>query len=818
MIRYRERHTLRIFIQGACAEKNDEIMSNIPTIPGLERRREDYGLITGRAHYVDDVRLPERPAPLLMAVVRSPYAHATIDALRLEEVRALPGVVAAFSGAELANDLPPLEVVPMPGLKKPERHPLAVGKARYVGDPVAVILAEDRYSAEDALLLAEVDYTPLPVVVDVEKALAPEAPLLYDEFGTNEAFVSHLRAGDIDAVFQKANRTTTLRLVNQRIAPGSLEPRVCLFDYDAQSGRLSAWLSSQSIYRARETLARYLDIERKRVHVHNAEVGGGFGAKNAFLGEELVAARLAMRLGRPIKWLETRSENLQAQSHARGQLNYIEAAFMNDGRLLGLKVRSFADLGAFLAQITAMIPSRTPSMLIGPYHIEAVESEVIGVYTNKVPTTAYRGAGRPEATYILERTIEQVARELDLDPAEVRRRNFIPPDAFPLTTVTGLDYDSGNYALALDRLLELADYKGWRQQQRARRETGDAHLLGIGISTFTEASGGSVVFRGMPQESATVRIRANGTILVMSGVSHNGQGHFTAFAQIAAGVLAVPAGQVEVRMNDTDLPAFSVGTFGSRITQSGASAVLLAAEAVREKALHVAGRILEASPADLVLENGQVMVQGVPSRAVALGELACLVEDQPELIEHEQPNPVNGVAIEGLAAWRDFSPSGTAFASGAHLAVVEVDATTGAVQVLSYVAVDDCGKVLNHYLVEAQIHGSLAQGIGQALYEEVIYDEEGQLHTGTLLDYTLPIATQVPDFVTDLVETPSPTNPLGAKGVGESGCIGAPPTIVNAVLDALAPLGMKTIDMPLKPEKVWASIRNTRQANFSVST
>ncbi len=787
-------------------------MSELSLPPGLERRKEDYGLITGQAHFVDDLRPPEgRPPALYMAVVRSPYAHAEIEQIQLDAALALPGVIAALEGAELVSSMRTLDFIPLPGLQKTERRPLAVGRVRYVGDPVAVVLAESLYAAVDARDHVEIDYAPLPAVTDLEAALAPAALLLYEQFGSNVAFTTQSGGGDISTAFEHADRIIRLRVVNQRLAPSSIEPRVCMFDYDLASGELTAWMSSQAIYRARDTLAAFLNLDPGHIRVHNAEVGGAFGAKNALLGEEIIAAALAIRYGRPVKWIESRSENLQAQTQGRGEVNYIEAAVKNDGRLLGLKVRSIADLGAFLFGVSAMIAQRMPSFLSGPYQIQAVDSQVAGVFTNKVPTAPYRGAGRPEAAYILERTMDRIAHELNLDPAEVRCRNFIPKEAFPYTTVTGVKYDSGNYAAALDRALELADYTGFRAKQRELRETESLTWLGIGLSSFIELTGDSFTLPGAPRESATVRIRRDGSILVQSGVAHNGQGHFTAFAQIAASILDLPGTQVEVRMNDTDLPGFSIGTFGSRVMQVAGSAVLLAAESVREKALQVAARVLEVAPVDLVMEKGQVIVRGVPTRSIELGELARLVEEQPELIEREPSNPANGAPIEGLAAWRDFAPPGPAYASGTHVAVVEVDSETGEVHILKYVAVDDCGRVLNHYLAEAQIHGALAQGIGQALYEEVIYDPDGQLLTGTLLDYPLPIAKQMPDFVTDLVETPSPLNPLGVKGVGEAGCIGAPPAIVNAVLDALAPLGIKSIDMPLKPEKVRALIQDAQR-------
>lgn len=781
-----------------------------PVQTTLARRSEDYRSITGRAHYVDDFKpAPGRSPALHMLVVRSPYAHAKIVSMQLEAARAYPGVVAAYAGAELVNNMPTLATIPVPGLHKPERRPLAVGRVRYVGDPVAVILAESLASAEDARELVEIDYEVLPAVIDPEKALEADAPLLYEEFGSNIAFSQTTSGGDIAAAFEQTERVVCLRLVNQRLAPSSLEPRACFFDFDGARGELSAWMSSQAVYRARETLATFLHLDPRHIKVSNADVGGAFGAKNALLGEEIIAALLAVRLARPVKWIEQRNENLQAQSQGRGQINYIEAAVRNDGKLLGLRVRSLADLGAFLTFATAMVPVRMSSMLAGPYQVQAVESQMIGVFTNKATTAPYRGAGRPEAAYILERTMDAIARELALDPAEVRRRNFIPPQAFPHTTVTGAVYDSGAYQAALERALTLANYAEWRARQRAYREQGNAKLLGIGLATFIELSGDPTpsATSSTPREAATVRVQTDGSILVQSGVSHNGQGHFTAFAQIAATSLNHPAAHVEVRMNDSSLPAYSIGTYGSRTTQIAGSAVLLAAEAVKVKALQLAAHVLEAAPADLVLENGRISVRGFPARAVSLGKLAHMVEGQPDLIEHEQPNPANGTPIEGLAAWRDFSSPGSTYASGTHLAVVEVDPETGELQILTYVAVDDCGRVLNHYLVDAQVHGALAQGIGQALYEEVLYDEDGQLLSGTLMDYALPNASMLPTFVTDFIESPSPYNPLGAKGAGESGCIGAPPAIVNAVLDALAPLGIETLDMPLKPEKIWTRVQ-----------
>lgn len=793
-------------------------MKETPVPAGLERRKEDYGLITGQSRYVDDLKSPQqRPAVLHMIMVRSPYAHAKIKDINLEAARALPGVVAAFSGAELVSGLPILELITsLPGLKIPQRQPLALDRVRYVGDPVAVVLAESRSIAEDARDLVEVEYDVLPAVIDAEAALAPDAPLLYEEFGSNIAIQIPSGGGDIEAAFKQADQVVRLRVVNQRVAPSSLEGRACLFDFNAATGQLSAWISSQTIYQAHRALARSLGLDQSKIRVYAPQVGGAFGAKVGISGEEVVAALLAVKCERPVKWVEDRSENLQAQTHGRGQVNYIEAAVQKDGRLLGLRVRTVADFGAFLAYTTPLSPNTTARMLNGPYQIQALDYQALGVFTNTVPTAAYRGAGRPEATYLLERTMDAIAHELHLDAADVRRRNLITPDAFPYRTVHGAVYDSGNYQAALERVLELADYAGWRAKQQERRKAQSSSLLGIGLSTFVEISGGpfGAVAPGIPQDAAMVRIRRDGTILVQSGVVHNGQGYLTAFAQIAAQTFQLPGTQVEVQMNDTGLPAYSIGTFGSRTVQIGGTAVLLAAQAAREKALHVAAQLLEAAPTDLEMADGQVSVRGVPGRTIRLGDLARQVEEQPDLIDHEPPNLFNGAQIEGLAAWREFSPAAPTFSSGAHVAIVEVETETGEIHILNYVAVDDCGRVLNSYLAEAQVHGGVAQGIGQALYEEVVYDERGQPLSGTLMDYALPIAGQIPHFVVDAIETPSPVNPLGAKGSGEAGCIGGPPTIVNAVLDALAPLGIKYIDMPLRQERVWTLVQAAREGTL----
>ncbi len=732
---------------------------------GSEKRREDPGLITGQTRFVDDIRLArERPAMLHMVVVRSPYAHARIEKIAAESARAQPGVVDVITSRDLVGKLKPLESMVLPGMKHAPRLLLASEKVRFIGDPVAVILAENRYAAVDARELLDIEYTALEAVTDLEEAARPGSPLLYEELGTNIALSVSKRSGDVDGVFARAERITRLRLVNQRLAPSSLENRACLFDYDTRSGEFYAWVSSQGLFRLKATLARALDLPPERVHVYNAAVGGAFGAKNALLGEELLAAWLALRHGCPVKWMEDRSENLQAQSQGRGQLNELEVAFQNDGTLLGFKVHTMGDLGGFAGGMGAVLPARSNDMLIGPYQVAAVESEAEGIYTNKPPTSAYRGAGRPEATYMLERAMDRIARELDMDPAEVRRKNFIDPGAFPYRTVTGLLYDSGNYPALLDRLLELGEYSAWRARQRERRARGGSRLLGLGLATFTELSGGEIPGPpGAPREAALVRVRPGGTILAQSGVAHNGQGHFTLFARITAGVFSVPIEQVEVEMNNADLPVYGIGTFGSRVTQVGASVVLLAAEAAREKALRAAAHVLEVAYADLELVDGKIAVRGVPGRALELGELARLVEERPELLAGETSEEERRRGVDGLAAWRDFSPNGAAWSSGAHLAVVEVDSETGNVEILRYVAIDDCGRVLNHELAEAQLHGALAQGIGQALFEEMVYDQDGQLLSGTLMDYALPLAKNCPRLSATSLKRPRPPTRWASK-------------------------------------------------------
>jgi carbon-monoxide dehydrogenase large subunit len=569
---------------------------------------------------------------------------------------------------------------------------------------------------------------------------------------------------------------------------------------------MEAWASTQAVFRVRDAMVRNLKLDPKNVRARVADVGGGFGSKTGFVGEEIICGWLAYKHGRAVKWLESRSENMLTSPHGRGQINYITAAVKNDGKLLGIKVHTVADLGAFLAGATAMVPTGTPRMLNGVYAMDAITTTVLGSLNNKVPTSAYRGAGRPEAAYILERTMDRIAAELELDPAEVRFKNFIPPENFPYSALTGIQYDSGNYAEALSKALELANYEQWRQEQLRRRELLDTpegrFQIGIGISTYLEIAGGAGSGMGMPSESATVRVLPNGKLLVQSGVAHNGQGHYTLFAQIAAGIMNMPIDMIEVEMGDTALPAYGIGTFGSRTTVVAGSAVYLATEAVKNEVLKTAAILLEAAEVDLILKDGYISVRGVPGKGMSLTDLV-----ESEMVDYETL----------FNQHRSFDPPGATFPSGAHIAVLEIDTETGELQILKYVAVDDCGNVVNPLLAEGQVHGSLVQGVSQALYEETVYDENGQLISGTLMDYTLPTALEMPNFETAFVETSSPTNPLGAKGIGESGCTGAPGAIVNAAIDALAPLGVKELDMPLRPEKLWKAVQASRNGELTPS-
>ena len=788
------------------------------------KRTEDPRLIRGLAHYVDDVVLP---GTLHVVFVRSIYAHAKINSIDTSAALAVPGVVAVYTGRDIAEKIGPVPCASaLPQLKVPDHRVLATNKVYFVGHPIAAIVATDRYAARDAVDLVMVDYEDLPVVTDVEEAAAG-GPVIHENFSDNIAYKLTAGEGDIDAAFASAERTVKQRILHRRLAPIAMEPRGVLARYFPGEEELTLWSSTQIPHLMRTQVALMIGIPENKLRVITPEVGGGFGSKLNVYGEEALLAWISMQLGKPVKWIETRRENMQATIHGRGQLGDIEVAFKNDGTLTGLRYNVFADLGAYHQLLTPAIPTLTGLMLSGAYKIPAIQINITGCFTNKMATDAYRGAGRPEATYVVERALDLVAAELGADPIEVRRKNFPKPDEFPFHTATGLDYDSGDYEAALNKAQGIAGYAQLREEQRKAREEG--RLIGIGVSTYVEicALGPSQAMPAGGWESATVRIEPTGKVTILTGTSPHGQGQETSFAQIAADQLGVNLNDVTVIHGDTSVVQYGMGTFGSRATAVGGTAVYVAIQKLKEKANKIACHMLQADASCVSFEGGKYSVPqaaaaaaGTSDPVVPVGEAPAGALPEPET-EGRSSLTIQEIALAahiakdlppdtepGLSATYFFEPKNFTFPFGTHIAVVEVDRETGDIKFLRYVAVDDCGKVINPMLVDGQVHGGIVQSIGQALYEEVVYDEQGQLLTGTLMDYALPRASHVPEFELDRTETPSPVNPLGVKGVGEAGTIGATPAIVNAVVDALSPFGVRHLDMPIKPENVWRIINN----------
>ena len=744
------------------------------------RRREDPRLITGAGRYVDNLR-PEQC--LHLAFVRSALAHATIRAVDIAAAAAAPGVVAVFTAADLG--LPArvgFQTVP----EAFARPPLAVGRVRFVGEPVALVVADSPQAAADAAQLVGLDLEPLEVVVDGEAARHAGSILLFPAHGSNVA--GHFAPrGDSD-ILADAEVTIRGRFVNQRLAPVPMEPEAILVVPEA--GRLTVWATSQTPFGLREAIASSLGMADSEIRVVVGDMGGGFGAKAGARPELIVVAAVARKLARPVKWIETRSENLVGMTHGRGQVQYVELGATRDGRLVGLRARVVADVGAYPG-IASFLPFLTGQMSSGVYAIPAIDYEAHSVVTNTTPLGAYRGAGRPEAAAMVERAMDMLAAELDIDPVELRRRNLIPPDRFPHTTAGGATYDSGEYERALDKLLEISGYRDLRAEQARRREHGDRLQLGIGLSVYVE-----VTAVGIGPEWGAVRIEADGTATVLCGTTSFGQGHETSLAQIAAEQLGLPLDSVRLIHSDTDAVERGTGTVGSRSMQHGGSAVHQAAREVRHKARDLASHLLEASPDDIVFLAGTVGVAGVPERSLSWASLAAAAVNREMLPDGMEP---------GLAAETDFAGDGS-YPFGAHCAVVEVDVETGDARLTRFFAVDDCGRIINPLLAEGQVHGGIAQGVGQALLEEVVFDDQGSPRTASLLDYLIPSIGEIPQVVTATTETLSPNNPLGAKGVGESGTIGSTPAVQNAVVDALSHLGIRHIDMPLTPERVWAAL------------
>jgi aerobic carbon-monoxide dehydrogenase large subunit len=749
-------------------------------------RSEDRALLTGAARYLDDV--PHEGA-LHGVFVRSPVAHALIQSVDVDEARAMPGVVGVFVAADMGGlRMPPVEDSP----ETFARPLLAIDRVRFVGEPVAVVVAQTRAQAMDAADAVSVDYEMLAPVIDPETALEPDAPILFRAHGSNLAFRVDDVADDPNAL-EGAEVIVRGRFVNQRVAPVPMESNGALAIAGVAPGQASItlWASVQAPHDTRRVVSRVLGLDSAQVRVRTATVGGGFGGKIPTYPEHVAIAWLARHLGGAVRWSESRTENMVAMTHGRGQVQHVELGAAADGRLLGLRVNVIQDIGAYASE-AATLPQLTGLMASGPYRIPRIDFHAVAVLTNTTPVGAYRGAGRPEATWLLERSLDMLAGELGIDPAEIRRRNFIPPQAFPYRTPTGANYDSGDLGRALDAALGEAGYRELRQEQASRVERGETWQLGIGISSYIEVT-------GWGSEFASVEADEKGTFTVLTGTSPHGQGHETAWAQIVAETLGVSFDAVTVRHSDTALVPRGEGTMGSRSLQVGGSAVLRASVALLDQARRLAAHLLEASENDVRCFDGRIGVRGDPELSFSWGELAAAAAD---------PSSVPAGMETGLRVQDDFEMADSTYPSGVHVAVVEVDTETGMVKLVRHVAVDDCGRRINPMLVEGQIHGGIAQGAAQALFESFVYDELGNPLTSSLATYTMPSAADLPAFTTVPLATLTDRNPLGAKGVGEGGTIGAGPAVHNAVIDALTHLGVRHVDMPMSPERVWRAIRD----------
>ncbi|HEX8103220.1 MAG TPA: xanthine dehydrogenase family protein molybdopterin-binding subunit [Solirubrobacteraceae bacterium] len=769
------------------------------------KRKEDPRLITGRASYTDDIVLP---GMLHAAVVRSPEAHARITSIDVEAAKQRPGVHAVLTAADLQMEsgLPMAWVPPGVDVNAPEHWPLAKEVVKHVGDAVAVVVGDDRYAVVDAAEDVIVEYEPLPVVTDPEAALQEGSPLVHPDFGSNKVHEWTLGGGDIEAGFAEADVIVERRVENHRTSGAPIEPRAVVADYKA--GALTMWSSTQVPHFLRLFLALMLGQNEERIRVIAPEVGGGFGAKLQIYAEEPLLALCSKATGRPVKWVETRSEHMMVSHHGRDQIATMRMGFKRDGTLTAIHAKIVADFGAYLMLLTPTIPSLGAFVMSGVYRCPAVQTDITGVFTNKVSTDAIRGAGRPEASHMIEATMDQAAQELGIDRLELRRRNFIPKEDFPHETALGIVYDSGDYDGALDLLLRRFDHDAFKQEQEAARREG--RYLGVGFSTYTEICGlapsrvtgpsGFGLQTGL-WESAMVRVHLSGAVTVYTGTSPHGQGHETGFAQIVADRLGVDPQQVEVMHGDTSTGPQGLGTYGSRSLSVGGEAIVKATEKVIDKIKKVVAHELEAAPEDVELQDGRFAIKGSPDKGMTLAEAsgaAYIPENLPEGME------------PGLEETAFYDPSNFVFPFGAHACVVEVDPETGKIDVRRYVAIDDCGPAINPLLIDGQVHGGIVHAIGQALYERIAYDENGQLVTGTFADYALPSAADVPSFETDRTETPSPTTSMGVKGVGEAGTIAATPAVLNAVVDALRPLGVDYIQMPLSPMRVWETIQQAK--------
>jgi carbon-monoxide dehydrogenase large subunit len=744
-------------------------------------------------------------------MLRSPHAHARIKKIDTSRAKNAPGVVAAFTGADTEGALAPIPcawLLPNSNLKVANYPCIAKDVVRYVGDIVAVVVAENAYQAQDALELIDVNYEPLPNVTDPEQAVKPDAPQLHKNIPNNEAFHWTVAGGDIDAAFKNAEVIVKERIVQQRLIPNAIEPRAALAQWSGASGELTLWNTTQNPHILRFICSGVAGIPEDKLRVIAPEVGGGFGSKIAAYPGEFITVFCARKLNRPVKWTETRSENYQATTHGRNHMQEVELAARKDGRLLGLRATCWAGMGAYLSTAAPGIPTILHGlMLSGVYDLPALKEEVHGIYTNTTPVEAYRGAGRPEATFIIERMVDKLANALGMDPTEVRLKNMIPRFENGHPVITGLSYDSGDYPGGLKKLLDHVNYKDLRREQEEARKKG--RCVGIGVTSYVEICGlgpsqvaGAIGFQGGLWESAIVRFHPTGKVNVYIGASPHGQGEETTFAQIVASEIGVDVNDVKVVHGDTETTPMGWGTYGSRTTAVGGAALVLATRKVKEKAKVIAAHLLEAAVEDMDYADGKFFVKGSPEKAKTIQEIA--------LMAHVAWNMPVGVEA-GLEASMFYDPPNFTFPFGSHIAVVEVDLETGHVDLKKYVALDDCGPQINPVIVEGQVHGGVVQGVGQALWEEAVYDKDGQLVTGSMLDYALPRADRLPDIDVISSVTPSPHHPLGLKGIGEAGTIASTVTVYNAVMDALRPLGVQTIRMPLTPERVWRGIQQARQ-------
>jgi len=772
-------------------------------------RREDPTLLTGESRFTDDLVIP---GALHMAIVRSPFAHARIRSVDLSRAREMPGVVAAYAGADLAD----CWANPMPcawpvtdDMVNPPHYPLAVDKVCYVGDGVAVVLAESNVVARDAIDTVEVDYEPLPAVTNLEAALSDEV-VIHTDAGTNKAYRWELRLDDdaVEQAFADAVHTVKERYIQQRLIPMAIEPRACAAVPQPFGGDITLYSSTQIPHILKVMAAITLGFPEQQLRVVAPSVGGGFGSKLNVYAEELLVTALARRLNRPVRWVEERTENTQSTIQGRGQIQDIELAADADGKLTGVRVELIADMGAYLQLVTPGIPLLGAFLYCGVYDVPAYFFGCTSVFTTMTPTDAYRGAGRPEATYAIERAMDALAAEVGVDPAELRRRNYIAHDRFPYTAVTGLTYDSGNHEAAAAKALALVGYDDLRAEQARRRADGDTTHLGIGISSYFEMCGlapsrvlASLKYSAGGWEAATVRILPTAKVQVVTGATPHGQGHETSWSMIVADKLGMDPADIDVLHSDTAISPLGMDTYGSRSLTVGGVAIHMACDKVIDKARLIAAHQLECSEDDLEFADGEFSVRGTPGRNMALAAVAFEAFTAHDLPDGLEPN---------LEAQVTYDPPNFSWPFGTHVCVVEIDEETGSVDVRTYVAVDDCGNQINPLIVEGQVHGGIIQGLAQALFEEAIYDDDGNLLTSTLTDYMVPGAPDVPHMILDHTVTPSPTNPMGVKGIGEAGTIGSTPAVMNAVVDALSPLGVRNVAMPASPMRVWDAINAAR--------